>query len=58
MQRLEHTAYLTLAVPIQQYVPCSKVSVDETLLGEVVHSTSYLLAEPQQLCRTQGSVPV
>ena len=31
----------------QQYVPCSKVPVDETLLGEVLHSTSYLLTECQ-----------
>ena len=43
-----HT-YLTVVLLIQQYVPGSEVSVDETLLGEVVHSISYLLAEGQQL---------
>ena len=44
-------AYLALCVCCQQYVPCSKVSVDETLLGEVLHSISNLLTESQQLIR-------
>ena len=43
--------YLALCVCCQQYVPCSKVSVDETLLGEVLHSISNLLTESQQLIR-------
>ena len=42
-------AYLALCVCCQQYVPCSKVSVDETLLGEVLHSIGNLLTEPEQL---------
>ena len=44
-----HTTHLSYVLFIQQYVPCSKVSVDETLLGEVVHSISYLSTELQQL---------
>ena len=46
--RCTHLA-LHVRVSCQQYVPCSKVSVDETLLGEVVHSISYLPTEGQQL---------
>ena len=42
-------AHLAFHICCQQYVPCSNVSVNETLLGEVVHSISYLLAESQQL---------
>ena len=41
-----HT-HLALHICCQQYVPCSKVSVDETLLGEVLHSISYLPTELQ-----------
>ena len=44
-----HTTHLSYVLFIQQYVPCSKVSVDETLLGEVVHSISNLPTELQQL---------
>ena len=44
-----HGTHLGYVLFIQQYVPCGKVSVDETLLGEVVHSISYLPTELQQL---------
>ena len=43
-------AYLALQICCQQHIPCSKVSVDETLLGEVLHSISNLPTESQQ-CR-------
>ena len=42
-------AYFTLSVRCQHYVPCSKVSVDETLLGEELHSISNFHTESQQL---------
>ena len=49
MGRFTHGTHLGYVLFTQQYVPCSKVSVDETLLGEVVHSTSDLPTESQQL---------
>ena len=42
-------AHLAFHICCQQYVPCSNVSVDETLLGEVMHGTSNLPTESQQL---------
>jgi len=42
-------AHLAFHICCQQYVPCSNVSVDETFLGEVMHGTSDLLTESQQL---------
>ena len=42
-------AHLAFHICCQQYVPGSKVSVNEALLGEVVHSISYLSTESQQL---------
>ena len=42
-------AYFTLGVRCQHYIPCSKVSVDETLFGEVLHSISNFHTESQQL---------
>ena len=44
-----NVTHLALCVCCQQYVPCSKVSVDETFLREVLHSISNLLTKPQQL---------
>lgn len=46
--------YLASEVLGKEYVPCSQVSVNEILAGQVLHSVGNLTGEGEELCGEGG----